>query len=563
MTASEHKTHDLATFYKIHENFLKVEIDDFSKNIIKLGDSTLLNLTDDAAKAAFGQRYVMAAFIVGDVAHVRAIPGFDYVEDIAERKKLAEKAAQFFKCSVNDIAFPDNAIWTGVVHDQLIKLVKQREPELVAKAKVAAFSMRKINDKFFWLNRSARNLKTFEPDILACACYMYEEKKDHSQPKFDLLYHLLRSIPQNYFEKLTTTLTEKIYEDDPAPLTHCVMDECTNFSYETKWEEIRKQYNENKEHALEKIHKILMLNLHIYLSGYGAQDKDSRDRTKSILIDGILMAEQYGLVFDVDYIPPEFAGDESALEKAHHCKDHLIMFHLLQSLKKKYLYKLLIKEKSREKIKAVLDKSKSLSGFLRCVAANEIAIKKLDMIDMIFDASSSKEDIIDAVCYCYKENVFKGKFPEARLCAQWLASKEALKTIREAKSVDTELLAIMAEKFLDEKTDYNYQNARGQSLLHIAISLSQGINVVRALLANNANPDIPDDNGKTPIEYALENGSQAIAKLLMEKGAKLPPRFTGDPTRLFGMSKSDDLQKLLNTLVVQFDQEKQRLQQRL
>lgn len=318
----------LRPFYKTPAELLKpykVEIDDFSARIINDGNSEALNLFDDKVKASLGQRYVVIAFIKNGVAHLRAIPGFEHIKDKTKEKKLAEKAAKFFKCKPEDIAFPGHAIWTGVVHRQLKNKIKKEEPDIEKDARLVAMSMMKLNNKFYWRNRSMYNTDEFEPDPLATACYMFEAKKDYAEfkpGKFDLFYHLQRSIPEEFFANFTDAATETIckatakfgdkYFNPPA--TRTSTDDCLNFPYEHAWNTIRELYLKNKAKAVKQIQHMLMRNLYIYLTDKCAAEY--RARALRILYNGFIAAEKYGIPIDINFIPPEFKGHDYALKIA-------------------------------------------------------------------------------------------------------------------------------------------------------------------------------------------------------------------------------------------------------
>lgn len=68
----------------------------------------------------------------------------------------------------------------------------------------------------------------------------------------------------------------------------------------------------------------------------------------------------------------------------------------------------------------------------------------------------------------------------------------------------------------DKRPDKN-----GFTMLRQAIEYNAAPEVVRALLLRNANVDLPDERGITPIMAAASKGREDIVRLLMEKGAEL------------------------------------------
>lgn len=47
------------------------------------------------------------------------------------------------------------------------------------------------------------------------------------------------------------------------------------------------------------------------------------------------------------------------------------------------------------------------------------------------------------------------------------------------------------------------------------------LTVVKLLLEKSANVNCKDNNGRTPLSWAVKKGHEAIVKLLLEKGADL------------------------------------------
>lgn len=287
---------------------LKIQLDDTSRRLILKGNSKSLNLFNDEVKASLGQRYVMIAVLKDDTAHLRAIPSFEFIEDTEKRNTLAEKAAKFFSCTIEEIAFPTHVVWTGVVHEQLISLIKKREPRLLENAKIIGFSMTKINDKYYWLNRSVFNRPVFLPDPLASACFAFDERSfcaDFKPGRFDLFYHLTRSIPRDFFLELTNAAIEQICIDEITPLSKSMLDDCINFSYQAKWQFIQELFEKDKDSAKNQIQHMLMRNL--FLLTMQKCSRDDRDKALYLLIAGFDEAKKLAIKIDLNYVPPEFA----------------------------------------------------------------------------------------------------------------------------------------------------------------------------------------------------------------------------------------------------------------
>lgn len=77
---------------------------------------------------------------------------------------------------------------------------------------------------------------------------------------------------------------------------------------------------------------------------------------------------------------------------------------------------------------------------------------------------------------------------------------------------------------LDAGADPNHVNRLGWTALHEAIVLSNGgpthQDIIRALLAGGANPNLADGNGVKPLTLARQRGHQASANILESAGAK-------------------------------------------
>ncbi len=60
------------------------------------------------------------------------------------------------------------------------------------------------------------------------------------------------------------------------------------------------------------------------------------------------------------------------------------------------------------------------------------------------------------------------------------------------------------------------ETSKNQTPLHLAACNQSGFDVVRVLLEHGADVDAKDDQGRTPLQLALEEGQDAIARLLSE-----------------------------------------------
>lgn len=549
----------------------KIQLDDVSRKLIQQGDSKALNLFDDAVKATLGQRYVMVAFIKDNIVHLRAIPGFEFVEDKAKQKALAEKAAKFFQCGTEYIAFPDHAIWTGVVHEQLIKLVHDKEPKL-KDATIVAFSMIKKDGKYSWLNRSARNWGTFKPDPVASACFVFEEKRDytdHKPPMFDLFYHLTRSIPMEFFEKLIESATETICVDDPIPLSKCQKDSCMNMTYETRWETIRKLFSENKAEACKQIQHMLMTNVYVYFLGFSSTSTDYRGRALTILKDGLRAARvKHGIIIDLDYIPTELLPFEEKIISARTQADmdsflitykYETIFHLFSASEINVeIFRKIFKTLSTEEKTQLI--SKLIDTAMEQVNSKIISI----LYDSYLDDAKDKELVCSMLADRVETYLLNNKyFTGAKKCLQLLPKEIILPFLENYKNTEfSKLLHPVAKIILGEILDFKEKNADGKNLLHLASEIRGTQHFIGALLEHGANPDtldyagtgcmaiaaarkdwdlvnlflsyhanpnVKDQHGKSPLDYALIFNDEAMVRTLLLKGAKFSDAVLTEP----------------------------------
>ena len=66
--------------------------------------------------------------------------------------------------------------------------------------------------------------------------------------------------------------------------------------------------------------------------------------------------------------------------------------------------------------------------------------------------------------------------------------------------------------------DVNMRSSRGHSLVHFAVA-GEDLEMMEALLAYGANPDLPDTSGMSPLHYAASFESTDMAQTLIDAGA--------------------------------------------
>ena len=93
--------------------------------------------------------------------------------------------------------------------------------------------------------------------------------------------------------------------------------------------------------------------------------------------------------------------------------------------------------------------------------------------------------------------------------------------------------------------DINYTNAMGTALM--AATVKNDIPIVKLLLENKANPNIPDEKGTTALHYAAIFKNHEIAAMLMEHNANAELKDIRQKTAFdYAVMANDD--KLINIL---------------
>lgn len=328
---------------------LKLDIDAFTKDVINIGADGKWSLLGHSKPDE--QRYVVVLFVKDGVAYLRANPSYPQVIDEEKRKETAwfdalrdvpakHFSSERYECKREEIIFPNDRVWTGVVHSYLIYNVRVRNYEYKMQGEEyfddkgsmpIAFSLtKKLDEKnqitFDWVNRSVLNMSIFRPDQLAIACYMFDESLDINTPnpklKWDRFFHLKRAIPQEFFVPIMREASKELTEQKAK----VEFSDCDNFAFEAEWEKVREKFKTKRAEAELDIQKMLIRNLYIYLRGINVADKE---RAYKILCEGFFAAMVNGIKIDLSYVPDEFKDDENALEKTRE-KSTFILHNILR-----------------------------------------------------------------------------------------------------------------------------------------------------------------------------------------------------------------------------------------
>jgi len=86
-----------------------------------------------------------------------------------------------------------------------------------------------------------------------------------------------------------------------------------------------------------------------------------------------------------------------------------------------------------------------------------------------------------------------------------------------------DVTAWLIDKFIEKGLNINAKNKYGQTPLHIALFGGSTVDteIAKLLIHKGANINVSDDYGETPLGFALNNDNTEIARLLIDKGAHI------------------------------------------
>ncbi|MHB1948017.1 MAG: ankyrin repeat domain-containing protein [Gammaproteobacteria bacterium] len=529
MTASDRKESkvsdprlELNPFFHIPKGLdipLDVEIDDFTMSLLtneekwtvddsaaareRYGEEAVQVQEYIAWLATEGQQYVPVLFVKDGVAHLRADPSFSrvYTEEMRQEDEffnnIRKYAADHFKCKEQEIIFPNDKIWAGVVHSSKIENSKEREPALVQDSTIISLSLTKINGKYVWKNRAARNSEIFSPDPLALAYYMFyplEKYKNEPNLEFDRFYHEQRSVPEAVARPVLKKATKQICGDEnKADFSNCV-----NFDTEKEWQQMCEEFKSDRPKVEKLIKEKLMTNLYIYLSNLHA--KKFRDKAEEILKAGLVAATEHGISIDLDFIPPEFKDQKkTALEVAIEKKDSSMINFILD-----LDFKLALERGDVGKLQKIANKIYELRW-------------------------NDPKRIGDSV---YEQN--KHEFKEllnSIIEGKGQINSQGKTLLHIIAALDKEKQSAMMYVFLNNLKTIDLKDNLGRSPLFYAVE-SSNIYGALALLKSGANPHVVDKKGDTPFVSALgvalkekNTESTEVIQYILKSKAQFPDSY--------------------------------------
>jgi len=131
-----------------------------------------------------------------------------------------------------------------------------------------------------------------------------------------------------------------------------------------------------------------------------------------------------------------------------------------------------------------------------------------------------------------------------------------MKSVSNIDEIFWEFFDWKADKRWDEKLDellgakisIDVQDDDGKSILHRAVEDDYSY-LVALLLEHGADPNIDDDNGDTPLDYAYFRGDKEVIDLLMAKGAIKRDRLSAIEKTHESISEGQEHVRAMQTLL--------------
>lgn len=136
------------------------------------------------------------------------------------------------------------------------------------------------------------------------------------------------------------------------------------------------------------------------------------------------------------------------------------------------------------------------------------------------DIKSCLRGNIEDVEHCLGDEAdVNGRDINLRTCLHFAAKGGNLETAEYAINREIGPESTCINKQQPKENIINYQDAKGQTPLHIAAELGYD-QIVDILLKNEASGSLPDKFGALPLHYAIQNNHKYIARVLLESNMK-------------------------------------------
>lgn len=517
---------------------LRVQTNTNSVKYVRMGDEKKSCIP--TSRSEDGQHYVGKFYGKKGIVEFRGHPSFDLVFSDEEKadpnpesdyNSYRKKAVEYFGYTLDEVIFPSDAVWTGVVHSALNRIVKKKEPYLdfFTDFQVSVSFYKSLDEQhhivYRWVNKGGENVFPYDP--LAIVFHMFDDHDyiAHPNPKFDKFYHLLRGAPEKLCRPLMEDAT-RILSDGKATADFSY---CYSFEYEKAWEEIRVKFKTDRAKAEDEIQKKLMRNLFIYLLDLHSKEYELRKRVPDIIINGFEAARKHGIFIDLNYIPDEFQKDrKTVLDLAGYTQ----MGEFLRSFENTTLDLALanaINQADFVKAKEIADKMNK-TGW-RPSKSYHSTIEFINLLNLIL----------------------------SNLPPDFTRKNSRGNTLLDLATENSDISFKVVDALLNQKANPNSEEK--QSPLHNAIK-NRNSAVAKLLLTKSANPHIPDGYGRTAFEKMLDNyltdRNSELIVLVLSQAMSIPEAYDVDRLstglKLFINNHPDKKDLLLKTIDIQTSQ---------
>ncbi|MHB1949190.1 MAG: ankyrin repeat domain-containing protein [Gammaproteobacteria bacterium] len=453
------------------------------------------NSLDLLAKGGKGQRYAVVAWagiIDGQFKiELRFKVGLAHTATEKEYKAACEQFGE-----KNVVQAKENQI--GYVHTRTIELIDEAEPELRSgKYFRLGFSVQKIIEgdtvTYDWVNRSSLNKVVFLINALPLAYFAFNE--DFNLSHDDQFNHLMRSIPQEYFEIIMEAATKIIASAHGEETYYSI--NCRSFRVEEEWNKLR---DTPEEFWREEIERNLNKNLFIFLARLSSPE--FKDDAEIVLKQGFesynsLTGAKLAYVTSKEKIPGDFS--------------YLFENPLINSIKKR--------------------EPKEVEYLLSLHFNPNLIIKHEEDPEAILHlaARTRETQIVKHLLHYRADPNFADRFGETALHKAAITDQfEMVKALIENKA-DPNIQTFLGETPLF-RSILNKRYAIADYLLshHADVAIETGLNItpllmavtqgdikmIELLLKHKADPYQTVGNGNSPINEAETRGQTAIVEMM-------------------------------------------------